>query len=681
MQIPFLPGEQARASARGLGLSMSEGKITEYIDQKKVILSVCLKDRGSKLQLLTQSNHEVSISPKRALLISSTALDISRSREELLMELREIEKRRTDYMEQVSVHDLWELTYQEDEVFTYKYLAQLVFGESVTDDHISALVRALFADKIYFKMKDDYFIPNGPEKVEQIKSAREAADLREREISEGASWLKEVNNNRHPKDPPLRDTIIQIITQLALFGKDAQDFRQGKEMFSRAGIKDIGQARSILVRLKVWDQDENLDLHRFRIKTDFDEPALKEAATVAAKEIDFSDREDLTDLSVFTIDGERTKDFDDALSLQPIDGGWRLGVHITDLAPFIDIGGHLDREASIRASSIYLPAQQVPMLPSSLSNHTLSLIKGCNRLAISLLADFDQEWNLGNHRFVPSIVRVQDQLTYDKVDASYDHHGVFSALHQLGQALRQQRIESGALIIPLPEIHFDLETNSGVKVRLVEQDTPARTIVAECMILYNYLVGKLASETKLPILYRGQEPPQERLFIDESNYVYYVFQQRRKLQPLVIDTTSQPHSGLGVEVYTQATSPLRRYSDLLAQRQMHATLFDESPPYSETQLKELNPVIQQTLRDIEAMKRSQIRYWTLKHLEKRINERFSALVFQKLRSKYLVILPDFLLVGELPITSGLDLSPGEEIGVVVKRSDPWDDLLLLELSR
>jgi exoribonuclease R len=114
---------------------------------------------------------------------------------------------------------------------------------------------------------------------------------------------------------------------------------------------------------------------------------------------------------------------------------------------------------------------------------------------------------------------------------------------------------------------------------------------------------------------------------------------------------------------------------------MHAALFEQSPPYSETQLKELSLLIQQTLRDIEAMKRNQIRYWTLKHLAKRINERFSALVFQKLRSKYLVILPDFLLVAEHPITSGLELSPGEEIEVVVKRSDPWDDLLVLELSR
>jgi hypothetical protein len=106
---------------------MAEGKITEYIDQKKIVLSVCLKDRGSKLQLLTLSNHEVSISPKRTLLLSSTTLDISRSREELLSELKEIEKRRTDYMTQVSVQAIWELTHEENETFTYKYLAQLVF--------------------------------------------------------------------------------------------------------------------------------------------------------------------------------------------------------------------------------------------------------------------------------------------------------------------------------------------------------------------------------------------------------------------------------------------------------------------------------------------------------------------------------------------------------------------------
>ncbi len=660
---------------------MAEGKIIEYIDQREIVLSVCLKDRVSKLQLLTLSNHEVSISPKRTLLISFTTLDISRPRGELLKKLEVLEKRRMDYMTEVSVQDLWELTYEEHETFTYKYLAQLSFGNDVTDDHISALVRALFADRVFFKMKDDYFIPNSPDKVKQIRKARDAAELREREIKEGANFLKEVVNNRHPEDPPLKEKIVEILIQLALYGKDAPDFKQGKEMFSRAGIKDIDHARHLLVKLNIWDKDENLDLHRFKIRTDFSEPALKEADIVMRQEIDPLGREDLTDLSIFTIDGPNTRDFDDALSLEPIGEGYRLGVHITDLTPFIKVDGHLDREASNRASSIYLPVNQIPMFPSSLSNNALSLVKGSNRLAISLFVDFDRDWNIKNYRFMPTIVRIEKQLTYDHVNAVYKEEPIFSALYQLAQALRQKRLANGAMLIPLPELHFEFGNNSKLQVRLIGQDTPSKIIVSECMILYNWLTAKFASEKALPILNRSQEPPQERLFIDESKYIYYVFQQRRKLQPLFIDTITQPHSGLGVDVYTNATSPLRRYMDLLVQRQIHSYLLKNRPVYTESRLKELNMLIQQTLRDIDLMKRNQARYWILKYLAGRINDNFDAIVFQKLKYKYLIILTDFLFVADLSKATGHELSAGEEIKVVVKKSDPWADALILELAK
>jgi exoribonuclease-2 len=660
---------------------MAEGKIIEYIDQRGIVVSVCLKDRGNRLQLLTLSNHEVSISPKRALLISSTDLDISRPREELLKEMEVVENRRIDLMRKISVQDLWELTHEENETFTYKYLAHLSFGKDITDDHLSGLVRALFADRIYFKMKDGHFIPNSPDKVEQIRKARDTAESREREINQGANFLKELINNLYPEDPPLKGKIIEILVQLALYGKDAPDFKLGKEMFSRAGIKDIGQARHLLVKLDIWQEDENLDLHRLKIRIDFKEPVLKEAEIVMKKDIDPSGREDLTDLSIFTIDGPFTKDFDDALSLQPIDGGYRLGVHITDLAPSVQIDGHLDREASVRASSIYLPVDQIPMLPSGLSNNVLSLVKGFERLAISLMSDFDEDWNLKSYRFIPSIVRTERRLTYDQVNAVYADEPTFSALYQLSQALRQKRVANMALLIPLPEIHFEFGNNySDIQVRLIDQDTPAKIIVSECMILYNWLAAKFASEKALPILYRGQEPLQERLFNDEFNYIYYVFQQRRKLRPLLIDTIPQPHSGLGVDVYTNATSPLRRYMDLVVQRQIHSALLKKSPVYNESRLKELSLFVQQTLRDIDLMKRNQIRYWMLKYLAGQINGSFNAIVFQKLRYKYLIILTDLLFVADLPTVSGLEFLPGEEIKVVVKRSDPWDDLLSLELA-
>jgi exoribonuclease-2 len=659
---------------------MAEGKIIEYIDQRKIVLSVCVKDRGNKLQLLTISNHEVSISPKRALLISSATLDTSMSRREILRALKKIEKIRTDYMKTISVQDLWELTHEENKVFTYKYLAELSFGSITNDDHISALVRALFADGAYFKIKDGSFIPNKPDKVEQIINARKADELRERELVQGATFLKEVINHRHPEELSSKDRVIELLIQLALYGKDAPDYKLGKEMFSRAGIKNIDTARRILVYLNIWDEDENLDLHRFNIRSDFNESILEKADMVAKKKVESAEREDITDLSVFTIDGPQTMDFDDALSFEAVGEGYRLGVHVTDLTPFIKIDGDLDKEASIRASSIYLPATQIPMFPPRLSQNALSLVKGFNRFAISLFVHFDGDLHLRNYHFIPTLVRIKKQLTYDQVNTIYIKEQPFSTLYELCQALRSKRAEKGAVLIPLPELHFYFDHKSNIHPTLIEQNTPSKIIVSECMILYNRLTAQFASEMGLPILYRSQEPPQERLPFDDSNYIYYVFQQRRKLRPLFIDTVPHPHSSLGVDVYTNATSPLRRYMDILIQRQIHSALFHKKPAYEEGGLKDLNMMLQEVLKDLDVMKKNQIRYWIRKYLSRHIHDKFDAIVFQKLRYKYLVILTDFLCFADLPIVSDLELSPGEEIKVAVKISDPWNDTLTLEIA-
>jgi exoribonuclease-2 len=125
---------------------MNQGKIIEYIDQGKLISGLCLQDKGNKLHLLTIFNREVNLSAKRALLISNSSLDTLNPREELLQHLRQAETLRNTLKDQVHVKDLWELIMGEDESFDYTYLAQLSFGEEVTDDHISALVRALFEE-------------------------------------------------------------------------------------------------------------------------------------------------------------------------------------------------------------------------------------------------------------------------------------------------------------------------------------------------------------------------------------------------------------------------------------------------------------------------------------------------------------------------------------------------------
>ncbi|MBN1225832.1 MAG: RNB domain-containing ribonuclease [Deltaproteobacteria bacterium] len=659
---------------------MDEGKIIEYIDQRKIILSCCIKDKVNKLQLLTLSNHEVSIPPKRVLIASSSSINLSKSREELIATLVAVDKQRTEYASKVVVEDLWELTYDEEEIFPFTYLAQLAFGKNITDDHVSAILRALFAEGTYFKLKDKFFVPNSPEKVNQITKTREAAKLREKEISEGAGFLKQIMHKKIPNDFPINDKFVDVLVQLAIYGKDAQNFKQGKEMFSRAGIKDTVRARELLIKLGVWKEDENLDLYRFKTKISFDKPALLDAYTIAKIEINTSDREDLRNLDVFTIDGALTKDFDDALSFEPHNEGYTLGIHITDINPYIQADGPLDIEALNRASTIYLPERQISMLPTDLSHDTLSLKKNADRQAISLFADFDKDMELVNYRFLPTIIRVAHQYTYDEVNSIYKDDPVFLRLYQLAMNLRKDREVNGALLIPLPEIDFQFSNNSGIDIKLIEQDTPSRIIVSESMILYNRLAAKFASEIGLPILYRSQEKPQERLATDEFSYIYYVFQQRRKLRPLLVDTSPLPHSGLGVDSYTNITSPLRRYVDMVVQRQLYAALLNKRPIYNEARLKEINMLTQQTLKDIFLIKKNRMRYWILKYLSRKINDTFRAIVFQKLGYKYLIILKDLIFIADIPAPDSQELRLGQEIDVIVKKANPLEDTLIFELA-
>jgi exoribonuclease-2 len=203
-------------------------------------------------------------------------------------------------------------------------------------------------------------------------------------------------------------------------------------------------------------------------------------------------------------------------------------------------------------------------------------------------------------------------------------------------------------------------------------------MVAEFMILYNGLAARFCRDNKIPILYRGQEEPNERLPTDEAGYRYYVFKQRRKLHPLVIDTNPRPHNGLGLDAYTNVSSPIRRYLDLVIQRQIRSFLFGKSPAYDKEALDKVRISVSPVLKELDTVKRSRIRYWTQKYLLQHKGETFSALILDVMKSRYRIVLEDFLLVTELKREEGQGFTEGQRITVKVKKSDPWNDLLGVE---
>ncbi|OQY09153.1 MAG: hypothetical protein B6I30_10225 [Desulfobacteraceae bacterium 4572_187] len=610
---------------------MAVGSIVEYIDQSRFICTVCLQDKGSRLHLLTPANREVNLSPKRTLLISGARIDVGQPRDQLLQKLQQIERLRITLKKEIDVKEIWELIRDEEDVFDHRYLAQLAFGEDATEDHFSAVMRALFENKLYFKMKNGLFLPNSEDRVEQIIRQEEEAAERAERLEQGGGWLKEVHQGKQPRAPACRKDVIHLLIQLALYGADADHFKDGKELLSHAGITDIRQSRSLLIALGEWEEDEPLDLLRSGIDTAFSRKQLEASAHLAVSGFPECPREDLRSLPILTIDGPSTLDFDDAISLEILDNELKVGVHIADVAAVIEKDSPIDVAAKGRASSLYLPRRDIPMIPPDLSQGLLSLKKGHDRPAISLLARFGMDGTLLEYRFVSSIIRVQQQLTYSHVNENLPNISQFQELHRLAEILHQKRMDRGAMNLSLPELEMDMDEAGTLNLKLVPQDSPSRMMVAELMILYNELVAEFCLEHHIPVLFRGQSQPTEKLPLDEKGYVFYVFQQRRKLSPLHISIRPKPHSGLGVALYTQATSPIRRYLDLVLQRQLSSFFAKNKPVYSEEDLEEMRVSIEPLVKALGRIQRNRLRYWTLKYLGLHRDKTYNALVLDELK--------------------------------------------------
>ena len=282
------------------------------------------------------------------------------------------------------------------------------------------------------------------------------------------------------------------------------------------------------------------------------------------------------------------------------------------------------------------------------------------------------------YRFSASTIRVQRQLTYSDVNENLLTKDRFRELHRLAEILRQKRLNRGAMNLSLPELEIDTDPAGALKLELVPQDSPSRMIIAEFMILYNELAAEFCRKNDIPVLYRAQAQPTEKLPLDEKGYIFYVFQQRRKLSPLHISTNPNPHSGLGVALYTQATSPIRRYLDLVVQRQLSSFLANETPLYDVESLEEIRVAVEPLVKSLGRIQRNRLRYWTLKYLGRNRGRTFKALVLDELKNKYRIVLTDFLMVTDFKRQDGIIFSKGQEIRVRVKKADPWDDMITLE---
>ncbi|MBT3876435.1 MAG: VacB/RNase II family 3'-5' exoribonuclease, partial [Nitrospina sp.] len=256
------------------------------------------------------------------------------------------------------------------------------------------------------------------------------------------------------------------------------------------------------------------------VRQGFPPEVLDEAQYIGAEDPTnlMDERTDFTQLSTFTIDGERAKDFDDAVSLEHIEGGYRLGVHIADVSHFVQENSPLDQEAMERGTSIYYADGVIPMLPVSLSNEACSLKPDEPRLTLSAIMDFDHEANFISGTLHPSVIKSQRRFTYTEVHQMLEEEKedplmqTLTDMHRLSQLLRQKRFKNGSVDfqVPEPEIHID---SAGHVERIgITEHNSAHELIEEFMLAANQFVALSLHERGIPSIHRIHEAPDsERL--------------------------------------------------------------------------------------------------------------------------------------------------------------------------
>ncbi len=662
---------------------MEPGQIIEFFEEKRILVGVVLELKGERCRVLAQNSRELTLAPKRILHAGPAVPLAEMSRHELLRRLEETARIREELRAAIDLGEVWELLAQEGQTSSVEEMAELWFG-GASVNQVAAMGRRLREDRLLFKYKEGVVLPNPPEVVEQLEEQQKRELERRRELEEVAVWLQAVWEGKETEAPmPWRDHVEELLRQMAIWGSEAPGHDQGKAFLDQARLNFPEAPFRLLVRLGVFQEDEDLDLYRLEIPLEFSPEARsmsRRLGTEPPPDPYASGRRDLTGLELMTIDGERTRDFDDALSLEEVPGGWRLGVHIADVSALVHPDTPLDLEARERGTSIYLPERRLSMFPEVLSEDTLSLLAQQERQALSFLVTLDPEAEVRDWEIVPSLIRVRQRLTYCEVEDRLPRDPRLAAVSHLTRRLKERRLAQGGFELHWPEVWVNFNFQGELQVVVEDQETESRQLVAEAMVLANSLAARLLAEHSVPAIYRVQPEPREPMRREGEKSLLELWRDRRRLSRVVMNLDPQPHWGLGVPCYTFATSPIRRYLDLVSHRQVLALVSGTAPAYDREALENIVAQIDPAMRRANLLKTRRLRYWLLKYLSARVGQTREALVLESMPHRYRLMFPDLLLEFFFQPPPSLKLTPGDTVLVRLDKVSPREDQVKVSLG-
>ncbi|KAI1313414.1 exosome catalytic subunit dis3 [Mortierella claussenii] len=459
-------------------------------------------------------------------------------------------------------------------------------------------------------------------------------------------------------------------------------------------IRSLGEAGDKSTETEVLLLEHDVPFHEFSKQIlSFLPP---EGEDWVVKPEHFHGREDFRSLNVCSIDPPGCTDIDDALHVVPLpNGNYQVGVHIADVTHFVKPGNVMDQEAASRGTTVYLVDKRIDMLPSLLGTNLCSLRSNVERLSFSCIWELNPDAEIVSVRFTKSVIASKASLTYEEAQNRIDDERMqddvtkgIRILNQLAKKLKQRRLDMGALTLASPEVRFNLErdTQDPVDVEMKElKETNA--LVEEFMLLANISVARKIYE-KFPdsAMLRCHPTPPATSFeklekavarmgisIDHStsktlsdsldnavlpeepyfNKLLRIMTTRCMMQALYFCSGAKTehefrHYGLATDIYTHFTSPIRRYSDVMVHRQLHAAI-DSDVSYGneltdKESMNELCGVLNHRNRMAQQAGRSSVELFTHLFFKNKVEEE-EGYVIRILKNAFIVLVPKYGIEG------------------------------------
>lgn len=505
------------------------------------------------------------------------------------------------------VDEVWELL--EGETTNIQDLADLMFQEY---SPITAWATWLIVkEDLYFSGTPEAIVPRPAAEMDALKEERAA------KAEAAEAWqalIERVRNNQITEaDHPHLTSVVQM----------AEGQTGSSRIMREMKLPQTSEnAHFLLMRLGVWSESDVPYAKRHRVSLVQPELAFGSLPEEA--------RRDLTHLAAFAIDDEDNTDPDDAISVD----GDRLWVHVADVAALVTPGSELDEDARARGSNLYLPDETIHMLPRGITD-VLGLGLQDISPALSIGMRVAADGTLSDVEITPSWVKVT-RMSYQAANEQMQAEP-FKQMDTWTDCFREKRRRRGSARIELPEVKLSVVDGEVQIVPLPK--LASRQMVADSMLMAGEACARFALEKDIPLPFAVQDPPDE---LQKPETMAEMFAYRRKFKPSRNQCFAQPHAGLGLEVYTRATSPLRRYLDLVTHQQLRAFLRGEAildRDAVETRIA----VAEEAAMQCRRAERFSNKHWTLVYLMRQQNWRGEAILVDDRGKRMIAIIPELAM--------------------------------------